>query len=96
VILSAVAPCDESDPNPTTPKTNILPDLFVAVPEPAGRPVGTTTVLVDTERGVAGTFGPRFVISTAIASMPWVPLALDFFVPDDDVPPPGVTVKPPR
>ena len=25
-----------------------------------------------------------------------VPLASDFFVPDDDVPPPGVTVKPLR
>jgi citronellol/citronellal dehydrogenase len=24
---------------------------------------------------------------------PSVPLALDFFVPDDDVPPPGVTVR---
>jgi len=64
VILSAVAPCDESDSNPTTPKTNILPHLFVAVPEPAGRPVGTTTVLVDAERGVAGTFGPRFKLLT--------------------------------
>ena len=33
-------------------------------------------------------------ISSTTASIRSVPLMSDFFVPDDDVPPPGVTVKP--
>ena len=32
--------------------------------------------------------------SSATASIPRSPLMPDFFVPDDDVPPPGVTVQP--